>query len=81
MVNHTPDGPDPDATDQVPDQCPYLASDRYMEELAHYAETMVAHGREEVEKSFPRLAKHLSECSACTSVVEDMLAFLSEPGT
>jgi hypothetical protein len=79
MMNDTPDGPGPDMADQIPARCPRLASSRYLEKLAQYAEVMVAHGQEKVEKTFPRLANHLKACSACTSVVEDMLAFLNEP--
>ena len=79
-MNDTPDGPDPDVTDQVPAGCPRLASGRHIEKLAQYGEMMVARGREEVEKTFPHLANHLQACPACTSVVEAVVAFLNEPG-
>lgn len=78
-MSHQPDGPDPDAPDQAGARCPRLTSGRYLEKLAQYAERMVAHGQEKVEKIFPRLANHLKACPACTSVVDDMRAFLNEP--
>ena len=78
-MSHTQNGKESDATDRASAGCSRLASGRYLEKLAQYAETMVAHGQEEVKKSFPRLAKHLSGCPTCTSVIDDMIAFLNEP--
>lgn len=72
-------GRDNDAADQAPDQCPRLASDQYLEDLAVYAETMVAHGQEKAKKRFPLLAEHLSRCPSCMASVDDAVAFLNEP--
>jgi len=68
-----------DTADQAPDECPRLASDLYMQELAIYAEARVAHGREEAERHVPLLVEHLRGCLPCTSAVDEMVAFLNEP--
>ena len=47
------------------------------EHIGAYAEMIVTQGREEANRSFPTLAKHIRGCSRCKLLLEETLKFLN----
>lgn len=48
------------------------------EQMGTYAEAIATQGKEEADQHFPVLAQHIKRCPACSSFLEDLLAFLNE---
>ena len=48
------------------------------EQIAAYAEAIVAKGKAEADKHFSVLAGHIRRCQSCTAILEEMLDFLNE---